>query len=132
MDRVATQASAHSESVLSTARENANEPRGFAARTRDSSGGSADALQTLHTAADTLAMRPPGRTKRALSIRQPYAEQIMRGVKRIDYRSRPTKIIGERFYIYASRQPGPPEEFASIDCQPGNLPTGVIVGSGRA
>jgi hypothetical protein len=40
---------------------------------------------------------------RALSIRQPYAELILRGHKRIEYRSRATKIIGERFYIYASR-----------------------------
>jgi hypothetical protein len=28
----------------------------------------------------------------------------MRGIKRIEFRSRPTSIIGERFYIYASRQ----------------------------
>jgi predicted transcriptional regulator len=41
---------------------------------------------------------------RALSIRQPYAELIMRGIKRIEFRSRPTSIIGERFYIYASQQ----------------------------
>jgi predicted transcriptional regulator len=40
---------------------------------------------------------------RALSIRQPYAELILRGIKPIEFRSRPTKIIGERFYIYASR-----------------------------
>src|SRR4051812_3124884 len=40
----------------------------------------------------------------ALSIRQPYAELIMRGIKRIEYRSRPTRIIGERFYIYASKK----------------------------
>jgi hypothetical protein len=39
---------------------------------------------------------------RALSIRQPYAELILRGIKRIEYRSRPTRIFGERFYIYAS------------------------------
>jgi hypothetical protein len=37
---------------------------------------------------------------RALSIRQPYAELILRGEKTIEYRSRPTRIIGERFYIY--------------------------------
>lgn len=36
---------------------------------------------------------------RALSIRQPYAELILRGIKTIEYRSRPTRIIGERFYI---------------------------------
>jgi predicted transcriptional regulator len=41
---------------------------------------------------------------RALSIRQPYAELILRGNKPIEFRTRPTKIIGERFYIYASRQ----------------------------
>ena len=43
---------------------------------------------------------------RALSIRQPYAELILRGtcgqqIKPIEFRSRSTKIIGERFYIYA-------------------------------
>jgi predicted transcriptional regulator len=36
----------------------------------------------------------------ALSIRQPYAELILRGIKRIEYRTRPTRIIGERFWIY--------------------------------
>jgi len=41
---------------------------------------------------------------RALSIRQPYAELILRGIKPIEFRSRPTKIIGERFYIYAGQQ----------------------------
>ena len=40
---------------------------------------------------------------RALSIRQPYAELILRGIKKIEYRSRRTRIIGERFYIYAAR-----------------------------
>jgi hypothetical protein len=39
---------------------------------------------------------------RALSIRQPYAELILRGIKTIEFRSRPTKLIGERFYIYAA------------------------------
>ena len=42
---------------------------------------------------------------RALSIRQPYAELILRGIKTIEYRSRRTRIIGERFYIYAARTP---------------------------
>ena len=41
---------------------------------------------------------------RALSIRQPYAELILRGIKPIEFRSRPTRITGERFYIYASKQ----------------------------
>lgn len=42
---------------------------------------------------------------RALSIRQPFAELILRGVKTVEYRSRPTRIVGQRFWIYASRQP---------------------------
>jgi predicted transcriptional regulator len=41
----------------------------------------------------------------ALSIRQPYAELILRGVKTVEYRSRPTRVIGERFYIYAPKRP---------------------------
>lgn len=39
----------------------------------------------------------------ALSIRQPFAELILRGIKTIEYRSKPTRIIGQRFYIYASK-----------------------------
>jgi hypothetical protein len=91
---------------------------------------------------------------RALSIRQPFAELILRGMKTIEYRSRPTRIIGERFYIYASRQPAvgrrqsatiwsrdlavPDEPLAPWMVElaeglrlwkPGALPTGVIVGS---
>jgi len=38
---------------------------------------------------------------RALSIRQPHAEAIMRGVKKIEYRSGPTKIR-EKIFVYAS------------------------------
>jgi predicted transcriptional regulator len=41
---------------------------------------------------------------RALSIRQPYAELILRGVKTIEYRSWPTRIIGQPFYIYAAKK----------------------------
>jgi hypothetical protein len=40
---------------------------------------------------------------RALSIRQPYAELILRGIKAVEYRTRPRRIIGERFYIYGSK-----------------------------
>jgi hypothetical protein len=39
---------------------------------------------------------------RALSVRQPYAELILRGMKTTEYRSRPTRIVGERFYLYAA------------------------------
>jgi hypothetical protein len=40
---------------------------------------------------------------RALSIRQPFAELILRGIKTCEYRSRPTRIVGERFWIYAAK-----------------------------
>lgn len=65
---------------------------------------------------------------RALSIRQPYAEMIMRGEKRIEYRSRPTNIRG-RVYIYASSTPGDEDDFLRIKRKPGELPTGILVGS---
>ena len=37
----------------------------------------------------------------ALSIRQPFAELILRGIKTAEYRTVGTNIIGERFFIYA-------------------------------
>ena len=40
---------------------------------------------------------------RALSIRQPYAELILRRIKTVEYRSRPTRVIGRRFHVYASK-----------------------------
>ena len=42
-------------------------------------------------------------TMLALSIRQPYAELILRGIKTVEYRTRATRIIDEEFYIYAAR-----------------------------
>ena len=94
---------------------------------------------------------------RALSIRQPFAELILAGRKTIEYRSRPTRVIGERFLIYASKgwgvgggesgvgrkawsrdlavpdAPMPPWMIELAEglrlWSPGELPTGVIVGS---
>ena len=88
---------------------------------------------------------------RALSIRQPFAELILRGIKTVEYRSRSTRIIGERFWIYASKKPAespgiwsndlavarPPEWMIELAEQMGmippgelaRLPTGVIVGT---
>jgi hypothetical protein len=65
---------------------------------------------------------------RALSIRQPYAELILRGKKKIEYRSMPTKIRG-RVYIYAGLKPGPLDEFEDLNATPGDFPTGVLVGT---
>lgn len=64
-----------------------------------------------------------------LSIRQPYAEQILRGTKTIEYRSRATKIIGERFYIYAARKWAGVNGHHSDEIREGDAPTGVIVGT---
>jgi hypothetical protein len=91
--------------------------------------------------------------QRALSIRQPYAELILRGEKTIEYRTRPTQIVGEPFYIYAAGKwpvtgakrrvwssdlsmPGPTrglpwmlEMARGLAMFDGELPTGVLVGS---
>lgn len=65
---------------------------------------------------------------RAISIRQPYVEDILRGGKKYEYRSRATKIRG-RVYLYASLGPGADSYWKRLKMQPGDLPTGVIVGS---
>src|SRR3954468_12393301 len=84
----------------------------------------------------------------ALSIRQPFAELILRGIKTAELRTRATRIVGERFFIYASkgkakmpiwsndlRVASPPgwmielaEQMKMIEVD-ADLPTGVIVGS---
>ena len=63
----------------------------------------------------------------ALSIRQPYCEQILRGIKKAEYRSLPTNIRGQ-VYVYAALRPGHPDGFRKLKVQPGDLPTGVVVG----
>ena len=71
---------------------------------------------------------------RALSIRQPHAEAIMRGVKTIEYRSRATRIRG-RIYIYASLGRYSSDEEAEMlgeygidDVGVNDLRRGVIIG----
>ena len=65
---------------------------------------------------------------RALSVRQPYAEQIIRGTKKIEYRSTPTKIRG-RVYIYASKTPGHISGFEKMKAKSGDFPVGVVIGT---
>jgi hypothetical protein len=63
---------------------------------------------------------------RAISIRQPYVEQIFRGLKRRECRSRPTHIP-ERVYVYAALRPAPwPQEWRKVRRRPGDLPMGRI------
>ena len=64
----------------------------------------------------------------ALSVRQPYAELILRGKKKIEYRSVLT-TKRQRVYIYASLQPGSLDEFDKLELKAGDLPTGVLVGT---
>ena len=66
---------------------------------------------------------------RAISIRQPYAELILAGEKEYEFRSRATNIR-ERVYIYAGRRPADDLLlWFKLGMQPGDLPTGVIVGT---
>lgn len=65
---------------------------------------------------------------RALSIQQPFAELIMVGKKKFEYRGIPTKIR-ERVYVYASKKSGPEKRWKESGYEPGTLPTGVLVGS---
>lgn len=74
---------------------------------------------------------PPSPTPslaRAISVRQPYAELILRGTKTIEYRSRKTNLR-ERVYVYASLTPGDDKAFKEAGARPGGLPTGSILGS---
>jgi hypothetical protein len=64
----------------------------------------------------------------ALSIRQPYAELILRRLKRFEYRTRPTNLRG-RIYIYAAMQEGDPAGYRKLRCAPEDLPRGVLVGT---
>ena len=66
---------------------------------------------------------------RALSVRQPWAELILRGGKTAEYRSRATRVLGERFYLYAAKSPGPAEAFGRFGLEPAALATGVLVGT---
>ena len=62
---------------------------------------------------------------RALSIRQPYVEQILTGEKKIEFRSKNTLIRG-KFYIYSSKTPAFTATYGrDVD----ELPKGLIVGT---
>jgi len=65
---------------------------------------------------------------RAISIKQPFVEQIFRGAKKFEYRSRPTAVRG-RVYVYASLKPRERAEWRGMDVGPNDVPRGVIVGT---
>ena len=64
----------------------------------------------------------------ALSVSQPYAELIMRGTKRIEYRKIST-IKRERVYIFAKTFPGPASAYSRLGLRPQDLPGGVLLGT---
>ena len=69
------------------------------------------------------------RPVRAISIRQPYVELILRGRKRNEYRRRPTNIR-ERVFIYAALTPADDERaWGLAKATRGDLRTGAIIGS---
>lgn len=61
---------------------------------------------------------------RAISIRQPFAEQIMAGMKKAEYRSRKTEI---RERVYASLMPRLDADWKGM--KPKDVPLGKIVGT---
>ena len=68
----------------------------------------------------------------ALSVRQPYAELILRGEKKFEYRSGPTDKYRnkQRVLIYASKIPESDARlWTRVKPKPGGLPIGVLVGS---
>ncbi|MBZ0245767.1 MAG: ASCH domain-containing protein [Cyclobacteriaceae bacterium] len=67
--------------------------------------------------------------KRAISIRQPFVELILQEKKKYEYRSTLTNIR-ERVYIYASLTPSDHgASWKKVKKKPGELVTGLIVGS---
>jgi len=65
----------------------------------------------------------------ALSVRQPWAELILRGDKTVEFRGRPTRRRG-RVYLYASKLPAEAAaEWEGLGLRPSDLPAGAIVGS---
>jgi hypothetical protein len=66
---------------------------------------------------------------RAISIKQPFVEKILRGTKRYEYRNVKT-TIRERVYLYASLTPRKDKEaWRGMDKLPSQLAKGLIVGS---
>jgi hypothetical protein len=65
----------------------------------------------------------------ALSVRQPFAEQILAGIKTFEYRTLPTRRRG-RVYVYASRTLHDDEtEWRKLGLASNDVITGHIIGT---
>jgi hypothetical protein len=76
--------------------------------------------------------KPKHKSKKlALSIQQPFVEQIFRKEKKVEYRKSPTKKINETFYVYASQKhaQGKESDYKKLGVTPESLPTEKIVGT---
>jgi len=60
--------------------------------------------------------------RRAISVRQPAAELILRAVKKAEYRCRPTKIRGRVMLYAAMKGLDWPEGWRKVGKEPGQLP----------
>ena len=69
---------------------------------------------------------------KAISLRQPWAEEILMGIKRVEFRGSPTKHRGP-IYIYASMGRVEAEQEAEWEREHGisvnGLPRGVVIGT---
>jgi len=65
---------------------------------------------------------------RAISIQQPFVEEILQGKKKFEYRSRQTHIRG-RVYLYASLKTREDGNWSKLKLSPEDVPKGLIVGS---
>lgn len=89
----------------------------------------ADQAENLGTSSTSeLSACPKAIGPRAISIRQPYVEMILRGTKVEEYRSHRTLVRGE-VYLYAGLKAGDDSEWQRMGMHPGDLPTGKIVGT---
>jgi len=73
----------------------------------------------------------PNQPTLALSIRQPFAELILRGLKTYERRSRPTNIR-DRVFIYSPKKPARVSSAsiqAPVEIAESNLPLGLLVGT---
>lgn len=70
----------------------------------------------------------------AISVRQPFAEMILRGMKSIEVRSQPTRVR-ERVYVYASAKPVQLDSRLRLRAmsrvEASDPPAGVVVGAVR-
>lgn len=65
----------------------------------------------------------------AISIKQPYVEEILRGIKKIEYRSKITYKRG-RIFLYASASKVTEKpRWENLGLEMYSLPTGMLVGS---